>query len=153
MEYRVATRADRPTLCNMDLKIFDDVWEIDSWGDWFDEGRYVFIAEVNGQCIGFAACVVLSDGVLIEKIGVKHLYRGNGVSRVLLKMARDYADLQDFPSIVSITIPETFLNPGKPGDISGWVRKMGFKATTPFHPDYFCINGEHISGIPCLLER
>jgi GNAT superfamily N-acetyltransferase len=153
MKYRIATLVDCPALYDMDLKIFDEVWPAESWNDWFADDRYVFIAEVNGHCVGFAVCTVLSDGIFIEKIGVKHLYRGNGISRQLLKMARDYANLQDFPNIVVAVFPETFFSPGKPGDITGWIKRVKFKAETPFHPNYFCINGEHIDGIPCVLER
>lgn len=150
---REASRRDQAALHDMDLKIFDDVWDLESWVEWIGEDYMVYIAEFGKQAVGFIACIGLKDGVFIEKIGVKRGFRKKGVSKSLLLAAQLRADTREFPNIVAITIPETFLNPGKPGDISGWLAKIGFRAKPPLHPNYFFVNGESIDGVPCLLER
>jgi GNAT superfamily N-acetyltransferase len=136
----------------MDLKCFDDVWDEESWLDWFKEDRVVYIAKIEGKEVGFVACMILSDGIFIEKLGVKPGYRKQGVSRALLSSIELQARLQAWPHVVSITVPETFLSPGQPDDISGWVSKVGFQAKPPLQPDFFYINGDYIDGVPCLLE-
>lgn len=157
MDVQITTReaawSDRQLLHDMDLKIFDDVWDQEGWVEWIGEDYMVYIAELGNLAIGFIACIILKDGVFIEKIGVKLASRKTGASRRLLLAAQLLAETREFPSILSVTIPETFLIPGRSEDISGWVRKVGFKAKTPFHPDYFLINGESVDGVPCLLER
>ena len=143
---------NKSKLHDMDLKCFDDVWDEESWLHWFEDDRVVYIAEVDGKEAGFVACMILSDGIFIEKLGVKPSYRGQGVSRKLLSSIELQARLCAWPHVVSITVPETFLSPGRPDDISGWVSKVGFKAKPPLQPYFFHINGEYIAGVPCLLE-
>ena len=33
-----------------------------------------------------------------------------------------------------------------------WIRAVGFKATLPYLPKYFHINGEDFNGVRCVLE-
>lgn len=140
---------DHEPLHDIDLKCFNDVWE--SWLHRFEDDLIVFMAEIRGKEVGFAACMILSDGIFIDKIGVKPDYRRQGVSREILMMIQASAMMQKWPHVVSITIPEsTLILPG-PDNIAGWVRKVGFQAKPPFEPDYFTIHGESIAGVPCLL--
>jgi len=150
---REATWLDFAKLHDADLKIFDDVWDLEDWKDWVTEDRVVYIASWETCMVGFAVCVILRDGVFIEKIGVKRKFRRQGVSRDLLLAAHLRAQTREFPSIMSITIPEMFLGrPRAPGDVTGWVQRVGFKAKPPIHQDYFFINGESINGVPFLFE-
>ena len=150
---REATRLDFAKLHDADLKIFDDVWDLKSWKDRVTEDRIIYIASWGVIVVGFAACVILRDGIFIEKIGVKRKFRRQGVSRDLMLAAHHRAQTRKFPNIMSITIPETFLgHPGAPGDVTRWVEKVNFKAKPPLHKDYFYINGATIDGVPCLFE-
>ncbi len=143
---------DRPKCYDIDIKCFDDVWDMDSWLQWFEADRVVYLAELDNKDVGFAVCTLLSDGIFIEKIGVKPACRLQGVSTRLLSAIRVRAQTREWPYIVSLTVPETFLSPGRPGDISGWIAKVGFRAKPPLQPDFFYINGENIDGVPCLLD-
>ncbi|MHC4297943.1 MAG: GNAT family N-acetyltransferase [Planctomycetota bacterium] len=145
--------SDRGPLHDIDIKCFDDVWDESRWVHWVGQGdRVVFVAETKGREIGMAACMILTDGLYIEKIGVKPNYRGMGASREIMTMVKGRAFMQQWPHIVSITIPEpALLDPG-PSNIAGWVRKIGFKAKPPLEPNCFTINGESVNGVPFLLE-
>jgi N-acetylglutamate synthase-like GNAT family acetyltransferase len=107
---------------------------------------------VDKVIAGFAACIILSDGVLIEKIGVKNPYRLQGVSASLLVSVHRLAHEQEWPNVLSLTVPETFVIPGLPEDITGWLVKAGFKMKPPFHPNFFEINEEPVDGVPCIYE-
>lgn len=142
---------DREPLHDIDLKCFDDVWEPELWPHRFKDDLMVFMAEIRGKEVGFAACMILSDGIFIDKIGVKPDYRRQGISREILMKIQARAMMQKWPHVVSITIPEsTLVLPGS-DNIAGWIRKIGFKAKSPFEPDYFTIHGESVAGVPCLL--
>ena len=101
---------------------------------------------------GFAACIVLSDGIFIKKIAVKNPYRLQGVSASLLVSLHRLTHEQDWPHVLSLTVPETFVIPGRPEDISGWLVKAGFKIKPPFQSRFFEINGEPVDGVPCIYE-
>jgi len=153
VKIREANALDRSKLYDMDIKCFDDVWDLEAWLHWFEKDRVIYIAELDNKEVGFAVCVLLSDGILIEKIGVKPAHRLLGISMSLLLTIQLCAGEQEWPGVVSTTVPETFLSPGQPGDVSGWITKVGFKAQVPLHPHYFCINGEDINGVPCILKE
>jgi ribosomal protein S18 acetylase RimI-like enzyme len=157
---REATWMDRTQLIDIDIKCFDDVWPSEDWVHWMKEDRVVFISEIYSptpgvfpQLVGFVACILLSDGIAIEKIGVKPNHRRQGVAADLLYEINHKAESREWPHVVTLTVPETFLSPGCPDDISGWIIKSGFKAKTPLQPDYFYINGDSIDGVPCLFEN
>jgi GNAT superfamily N-acetyltransferase len=150
---REAGWLDRELLYHIDVRCFDDVWEKELWLHWFKEDRVVYVAEADDQIVGFAACIILSDGVAIEKIGVRPDFRLRGVSKDLLLTAHLRSQLQEWSHVLSITIPETFLCPGQPDDISGWVKAVRFRAKVPLQPDYFNINGDSIDGVSCLMEE
>lgn len=150
---RRATWLDQFRLYDIDNKSFDHVWDTETWLDWTkDDYHVIFVCEVDKVIAGFAACVILSDGVLIEKIAVKNPYRLQGVSASLLVSIHRLSHEQEFPNVVSITVPETFVIPGHPEDITGWLVKAGFKMKPPFHPHFFEFNGGLVDGVPCIYE-
>ncbi len=153
VKIREATPNDRNKLHDIDIKCFDDAWDHEAWIHWFEEDRVVYIVELDNKEVGFAVCVLLSDGIFIERLGVKPAHRLKGISMSLLMTIQLRAGAQEWPGVVTTTVPEIFLSPGRPDDISGWVKRVGFKARPPLHPGYFCINGEDIDGVPCLLEE
>jgi len=152
-QVRKATWLDQSKLYDIDNKCFDDVWDTETWLDCIkDEDHIILVCEVDKIIAGFAVCTILSDGILIEKIGVKHPYRLQGVSTSLLVSIHRLTHEQDWPNVLTIVVPETFVIPGRSEDITGWLVKVGLKIKTPFHPHYFAINGETVAGVPCLYE-
>ncbi len=143
---------DQDILYDIDLKCFDDVWAKEYWLHWFQDFKIIFLAYVGGVPVGLVACEHSNQGILIEKIGVKPQYRRLGVSHNLLLAVHLQALNYDNQIPVHLTVPEPWLYPG-PDNISDWVKRVGFTATTPLLPDYFCINGESIDGVKCVLEE
>jgi len=150
---REATWLDQFKLYDIDVKCFDYVWDTETWVDWIkDDDHVILVCEVDKVIAGFVACIILSDGVFIEKIAVKNPYRLQGVSVALLVRIHQLAHEQGWPNVLSITVPETFVIPGRPEDITGWLTKAALQIKTPFHSRYFEINGETIDGVPCTYE-
>jgi len=143
---------DQDVLYDIDLKCFDDVWDKEHWLHWFQDFKVVFLAYVAGLPVGFAACEHSNQGILIEKIGVKPRYRRLDVAHNLLLAVHLQALNYDNQIPIRLVVPESWLYPG-PDDISGWIKRVGFTATTPLLPDYFCINGESIGGVNCVFEE
>jgi len=152
-QVRRATWLDQFKLYDIDNKCFDHVWGTETWLDWVkDEEHVIFVSEVDKVIAGFAACIVLSDGILIEKIAVKNPYRLRGVSASLLVSIHRLAHEQAWPNVLSLTVPETFVIPGRSEDITGWLVKAGFRIKPPFQPRFFELNGEPVDGVPCIYE-
>jgi len=141
---------DQDTLYDLDLKCFDDVWPKELWLHWFQDHKAVFLAYI-GVPVGFAACEHSNQEILIEKFGVKPQYRKRNVSRSLLLAVHLQALNYDNQIPMYLVVPEPWLYPG-PDNISGWVKRIGFNATTPLMPDYFCINGQKLDGVKCLFN-
>jgi GNAT superfamily N-acetyltransferase len=149
---RQAQWLDKAVLHDMDLKCFDDPWEESYWLYWFDDERMVLIVEVGGKAAGFLAGALMEDGLVIEKIGVKPLYRRHGVSRVLIDGCHDISmKCSEKPQLHKV-VPEPWLYPDSPDCIAEWVRVMNFKARLPYLKDYFCINEVEMDGVRCTLE-
>ena len=147
-----ASWEDRALIHDIDLKCFSDVWSMTYWAYWYGETTIVFMATLDEKVVGFAACAMMEDGIVIEKLGVKPYFRRLGVSRSLIGAIHLQAQTYDPTVLVHLAIPELWLYPG-PDDISGWVEKIGFRATTPFLPGYFHIDGEDIDGVRCVFEE
>jgi GNAT superfamily N-acetyltransferase len=143
---------DQDVLYDIDLKCFDDVWAKEYWLQWFQDSKVIYIACIAGVPVGLAACEQSNQGILVEKLCVKPLYRRLGVARNLLLAVHLQALNYENKVPVHIVVPELWLYPG-PDNISGWVKHTGFKATKPILPDYFCIIGESINGIKCVFEE
>ena len=153
---REAFWADRLWLSEIDKICFKNPFEDSEWLYWFQNGKVTFIVErmLNGVSvpIGFAACIILEDGVFIEKIGVKPAFRREGYATRLLARVNDKALEKSWPHVVTLTVPEIYMSPGKVDDISGWVKKSHFKVRPPLQPGFFTIDGESVVGYPCIQE-
>jgi len=148
---RAAQRLDQAALFDIDLKCFDNPWEESYWDQWFSDTRAILIVEVDKKSAGFVVGELIKDGFVIEKLGVTSPYRRIGVSRMLLAGCEDLTiQCPDKPSIY-LAIPEPWLYDCY-DCIVEWIKAVGFKATLPYLPDYFNINGETMDGVKCVLE-
>jgi len=143
---------DHHLLHDIDLKCFSDVWPKTYWLYWFDQTTVVFMAKLAKNTVGFAACAMMEDGIVIEKLGVKPDFRRLGVSRSLIGAVFHQAQTRVPPVSIHMAVPEPWLYPG-PNCIADWVPKVGFKANTPFLPKYFHIDGEDIDGVRCEYKE
>jgi len=149
---RQAQWIDKAVLHDMDLKCFDEPWEESYWLYWFDDERMVLIVEVEGKPAGFLAGALMEDGLVIEKLGVKPLYRRHGISRVLIDGCHDISTMCPEKPQIHIVIPEPWLYPDSPDCVADWIRVMNFKARLPYLKSYFCVNEVEMDGIRCTLE-
>lgn len=149
---RHAVREDQDVLYDIDLKCFDDVWAKEYWLHWFQDFKVVFLVHVSGVPVGLAACEQSNQGILIEKLCVKPAYRHLGVASHLLLAVHLQSLNYENKVPIHIIVPELWLYPG-PDNISGWIKRIGFKATKPILSDYFHINEESIDGIKCIFEE
>jgi len=152
VEIKHAVWEDQDVLYDIDLKCFDDVWAKEYWLHWFQDFKVVYIALIAGVPVGLAACEQSNQDIKIEKIGVKPRYRRLGVSRSLLLAVHLQSLNYDNYVPMRMVVPEPWLYPGS-DNISGWIKHIGFKATTPLLPDYFCINGVEMDGVHCFFEE
>jgi GNAT superfamily N-acetyltransferase len=149
---RQADWSDVHILQDMDLKCFDDPWEDGYWFYWFAETRMVFIVEVDGKPAGFAIGELNEDGLVVEKLGVKPLYRRLGVSRMLLDGCDDLTTKCKTRPKIYLIVPEPWLYGDSPDCVAEWMKAMNIKARLPYLPEYFCINEVEFDGIRCELE-
>jgi len=149
---RPAQWIDKAVLRDIDLKCFDDPWDESYWLYWFSDERVVLLAEVDGKPAGLLAGALMEDGFVIEKIGVKPLYRRIGVSIVFLDACKDITTKCPEKPLIHLAVPEPWLYPDSPDYIAEWIRAVGFKARLPYLSNYFCINGVDMDGIRCTLE-
>jgi len=152
VETRHAVWEDQSILYDIDLKCFDDVWAKEYWLHWFQDFNVVFLAHVDGVPVGLAACEQSNQDILIAKLCVKPLYRRFGVASSLLLAVHLQSLNYDNYVPMRMVVPEPWLYPG-PDNISGWIKRIGFKATTPLLSDYFCINGVDMDGVHCFFEE
>lgn len=148
---RSARWIDKTVLRDIDIKCFDEPWDESYWTHWFTETRAVLLVEVDEKPAGFLCGELLKDGFCIEKIGVKAPYRRMSVSRMLLDGCKDLVTQCEYESQIHLVIPEPWLYDCF-DCIVEWIKDVGFKATLPYLPKYFHINGDDIDGVRCTLE-
>ncbi len=148
---RPAQWLDKTCLYDIDSKCFDEPWKESYWVQWFTDTRAVLIVEVDGKPAGFVCGELNKDGFGIEKIGVKHPYRRLGVSRMLLAGCEDLTIQCPVKANICLAIPEPWLYDCYDCVVE-WIQAVGFKATLPYLPNFFSINGEELDGVKCVLE-
>ncbi len=152
IEVRRAVWDDQDVLYDLDLKCFDDVWPKEYWLHWFQDFKVVFLAYIAGVPVGLAACEHSNQEILIDKFGAKPQYRRLDVSRNLLLAVHLQALNYDNQIPVYLIVPEPWLYSGS-DDVSGWIKRIGFMATTPLLSDYFRINGVSMDGVKCVFKE
>lgn len=117
----------------IDIKCFDQAWVEDTWKIQFAHCDVWCLSSTGyTEPVGFIACKQLKDEqygsiYVISKIAVLPNYRRLGYGAALVRHVCSYADSRGFSRIHTYT-PESMINPGAEGDVSSFLRHMGFKA-------------------------
>jgi ribosomal protein S18 acetylase RimI-like enzyme len=138
--YRLAHNSDLIDLCNLDLKCYEQPPATQEW--WmqiFESPQFGCIVACKNQVpIGmivwgreafklpnFKAKVTTLH---IHKICVYKEFRKKSIGKHLLAHVHEKAQREGIP-YMTMCVPEYKCEPGTPDDISGWLNKLGFKAT------------------------
>ena len=144
--FRASESKDAHYLLDIDIKCFDYAWFP---SDWRIVAKHCVacMATWNETPIGMAVFGKNSDGdVQVVKVAVKPAYRNRGIATGLLRNCVLYARELHAPRLL-ILVPESWLRPGEPGDISGWLVNLGFRATKPLLRNQFTFYGQSEDGV------
>jgi GNAT superfamily N-acetyltransferase len=121
---RKPLRGELNHLLDIDLKCFEDNISLDEWRIYLDNSKYsIMIGTIQGIPAGF----IMWEGTIVVRLGVKPAYRNFGIGSKLLCMVENTL-IQLGKKVIKIKIPESLCCPGKPIDVSGWLRRRGFCA-------------------------
>jgi GNAT superfamily N-acetyltransferase len=133
---RDAYGEDLAYLRDIDLKCFQPCWSREEW-EFACELYTVRLACYYDTPVAFAAHGICDDNklqYLVPKLAVKRDFRGHGIGHRLLREAELYAKDLGCTSLWT-SLPERLWSPGDE-DVSGWLKKMGFRATKLNHDEY-----------------
>jgi len=134
-EMRPSEARDAHYLIDIDTKCFFYAWTPEEWRQVSQE-CLATVVTFNGEPIAMAVFGKNPDGdVEIVKVAVKQAFRLRGVSRRLIYNCALYAREIGAAALVML-IPEYRLRPGDPDDLSVWLGKLGFRATTIFRKEF-----------------
>lgn len=140
IHYRVAANTDLTDLQNLDLKCYEQEPASQEWWTNIAENPQsgCIVACKNQVPIGmvvwerqafklpgFKAKVTTLH---VHKICVRKEFRNEGIGKHLLAHAHEESRKKGCP-YMTMCVPEYKCEPGQPDDISGWLNKLGFKAT------------------------
>lgn len=139
---------DTNDLIDIDLKCFVEGWSPEEWNKRSYDASYgITIATYYGNPVGFILFKQgLAQAIEIVKLAVKREHRLRGVSRDLLTSATAYAITKQATSI-AIVIPENQVTLSGDNNLTPWLKKLRFKAETPFLKDHFRLYGELEDGV------
>lgn len=148
---RGMAHADAHELLDCDLKCFDDPWSHEEWREAAADSL-AWIAELDGKIVGMIVVRrTLYGDVEIRKLCVKPAYRKQTIGRALLWQAILFAREVAAPRLF-VVVRERAICPGQPGDLSGWLSRLGFRAGTPLLKAHFTFCGEPEDGIAFALS-
>jgi ribosomal protein S18 acetylase RimI-like enzyme len=142
---RSAIRDDLQHLFDIDLKCFDIPWTIDEWKYCGGGESLVHVATVDLTPVGMVIYHP-AECLSIVKLAVKPQFRLRGISRLLLEHCVRCAN-DNGSQRISITVPETIIYCTDTDNISPWLDKLHFYATTPLLKDHYDIYGRLEDGI------
>jgi GNAT superfamily N-acetyltransferase len=117
-------RGELNHLLDIDLKCFEDNIPLEEWRIYLDDSTYsIMVGTVQGIPAGF----IMWQGNMVVRLGVKPVYRKFGIGSKLLYMVENTL-IQLGKKTIIIKIPESLCCPGNPIDVSGWLRRRGFRA-------------------------
>jgi GNAT superfamily N-acetyltransferase len=134
---RKPTLTDVNYLLDIDLKCFEDPWDVNLWrGLCTDTNINKLVGTYYGTPMSFVFWQLLtdSDAVTIYRLAVKPKHRNEGTGTQLLK-AVELAALQAHYKTLRIMVPESLCCPGQPQDASRWLNNRGFRAQPPIMRD------------------
>lgn len=144
--FRASEPKDAHYLLDIDIKCFDYAWLPSEWRI-VAQHCVACVATWNGTPIGMAIFGKNADGdVQVVKLAVKPAYRHRGIATGLMRNCALYAREIHAPRLV-LLVPESWLCPGQPGDISGWLVKLGFRAHKPLLRNQFTFYGQSEDGV------
>lgn len=156
IHYRTAVNPDLAHLRDLDLKCHEESPQSAEWWAEMSENP-------NATChVGCKSHVPVSmivweqqsfrlpsfsekrSTIHIHKICVRKEFRKQRIASRLLAYAHEYARANSCP-YMSVSVPEYRCNPDSPDDVSGWLKKLKFKASI--------ILPEKISLYGCKYDR
>jgi GNAT superfamily N-acetyltransferase len=121
---RKPLRGELNHLLDIDLKCFEDNIPLEEWRIYLDSPEYnIMVGTFQGAPVGF---IMWRDNIIV-RLGVKPVYRRLGIGSKLLYMVENTL-IQLRKRAIIIKIPESLCCPGKLIDVSGWLRRRGFRA-------------------------
>jgi len=148
--FRAAEQKDAHYLIDIDIKCFDYAWTP-------EEGRQVSkycgacVATWNDTPVGMAVfCNDHMGSIEIVTVAVKKPYRNMGIARRLIFNCILYARELCATRLVMV-VPESRLRPGEPDDLSGWLKRLQFRAQVPLLTNHFTFYGEPEDGVVFTL--
>lgn len=126
---RKVKQHDIAYLQNIDLKCFDDLYDIDTWGAINEsDNETIVVALLNNTVVGFVVYGVEGPNpmeVHVYKLGVLPKWRHKGIGRKLLNHVDKYAHLVGANNI-SCSVPEDLIT--GVNDATTWLKRMGLRA-------------------------
>lgn len=139
-----ANHYDLADLMDMDVKSNYIGWAETVWRRAISE-NLVFIAYVHNVPVGFLVLDSQSNPAIIRRCGAVN-EDGKGVMDALFEIAIGKA-LDCGCQGVEHVVPETHIDPGKPDDVSLFLKQQGFQAVTPLLANYYRIDGDTVDGV------
>lgn len=126
--YRNPRLADLAYLVDIDLKCYEDPWDMEKWRTIIMDFNLNKLVVIRKQHAGVAVWKFDSGAIKVLRLGVKPAYRNYGIGSELLQAIEKSAPNQKANSVV-FKIPESLCRPGEPDDVSVWLAHRGYKAT------------------------
>lgn len=83
---RESIEEDLPLIYNLSKNSFTNSWSLDSYKNDFKNVFSKYISLIyNGELIGFLTSIIIVEEVTITNIAINENFRGNGLSKYLLK--------------------------------------------------------------------
>lgn len=112
---RESIEEDLPLIYNLSKNSFTNSWSLDSYKNDFKNVFSKYISLIyNGELIGFLTSIIIVEEVTITNIAINENFRGNGLSKYLLKYLIDlYVNYEFFlevrqSNIVAINLYKSF---------------------------------------------
>lgn|SRR5574340_169139 len=117
--------SDLNYILDIDLKCFEDPWDVDTWKEIIKNETYnMFIGTYKTLPVG----IVVWTNNIITRIGVKPSYRNNGVGTKLIQ-AMELAEMQKGTKSLTAFITESLCCPTCVLDVSKWFVRRGYRGT------------------------
>lgn len=146
---RDANELDTHYIFDIDLKVFEAAWTPDEWRKNAEHYR-IQVCTYFGTPIAFVLFRETDGAVEIAKLAVKTAYRRRGVAGSMLETIEKWAIARNLRRL-SLMVPEYMTDPSIPSNITEWLQRARFRATTPFVTGAFSVCGEPEDGI--IFER
>jgi GNAT superfamily N-acetyltransferase len=136
---------------DLDLKCYQYPWEPDQWADAVGSGQAKWcLATLQDKPVGFAIWQLTSEGVVLDRLGVRPDSQNQGVGTELLRHVLKYTQTLNAKKITTV-VPEINCCPGHPDDVSSWLVSRGFQTVLPIIPNHAYMYGQWSDGF-CFVK-